>query len=177
MRRELFVHLSFWFSFFVFVALFKHFLNLGSWPFWVGGILGVFLPDIDHLVYVLFMNPQDLTSQRVNFLYGRREIIRMIQLLYETRSERKGLIFHTIFFQVIFLILSFWVITSSMSLFARGLVLSFSLHLFVDQFVDLVEIGNLDNWQGYIPITLNPSQSRIYITIVLLLVGILGFMM
>ena len=133
MRRELFIHFSFWFSFFVLISIFKHYLSLNFWPFWLGGVIGTFLPDIDHLIYVLFLSPQELTSQRIGFLWNKKEYKRMIELLYETRSERRGLVFHTIFFQLIFLVLTFWILSSSASLFGRGLVLSFALHLSVDQ--------------------------------------------
>jgi len=151
MKRELFIHFAFCVSFFILISVFKHYLNLSYWPFWLGGVIGTFLPDIDHLVYVFFLSPQELTSQRVNFLLGRREVKRTIELLYETRSERKNLIFHSIFFQVIFLALTFFIMTSSTSIFAKGLVLSFALHLSVDQIIDLVELKNLDNWKRYLP--------------------------
>jgi hypothetical protein len=113
MRRELFIHLSFWFFFFVVISITKHYLNISYWPFWLGGFIGVLMPDLDHLIYVFFLGPQELTSQRVGFLWEKKEYKRLIDLLYETRSERKGLIFHTIFFQIIFLVLTFWIMTSS----------------------------------------------------------------
>lgn len=177
MRRELFIHLAFWFSFFVFISLFRHFLSLSYWPFWLGGLVGVFLPDIDHLVYVFFLSPQELTSQRLNFLLGRKEVKRAVELLYETRSERRGLIFHTFFFQIIFLILTFWLISSSASLFGRGLVLSFALHLSLDQITDLVDMKNLDNWTKIFPLNLDFRMSEIYSLAGILLVCIMGFLM
>jgi hypothetical protein len=177
MRRELFIHFSFWFFFFVLISLFRHFLNLGDWPFWFGGIVGTFLPDIDHLIYVLFLNPQELTSQRIGFLWNRKEYKRMVELLYETRSERRGLVFHTIFFQVIFLVLTFWIMTSSSSLFGKGLVLSFALHLSIDQLVDLTEMKVLSNWTKDLPINLDLKNSKIYWLAGILLVFAMGILM
>ena len=177
MRRELFIHFAFWFFFFVLISLLRHFLILSYWPFWLGGAIGVFMPDIDHLIYVFLVGPQELTSQRVNFLWGRREYKRLIELLYETRSERRGLIFHTIFFQAIFLILTFWLTSSSASLFGKGLVLSFALHLSVDQLVDLVEMKNLSNWTKFLPINLDLNNSKVYWSIGTLLVFAMGLFM
>jgi len=177
MRRELFIHFSFWFSFFVLISLFKHFFALSYWPFWLGGAIGVLMPDLDHLIYIFFMNPQELTSQRVGFLWNRKEFKRLIELLYETRSERRGLIFHTIFFQAIFLILTFWIMSSSNSLFGKGLVLSFALHLSIDQLVDLTEMKNLSNWLKFLPISLNLRKSEIYWSAGMLLVLVMGFLM
>ena len=177
MRRELFIHLSFWFSFFVLLSLVKHFLSLSYWPFWVGGAIGVFLPDLDHLIYVYFIKPTDLSSQRVNYLVNKRQLWRSIQLLYETRSERRGLIFHTIFFQIIFLVLTFWIMSSSASLFGRGLVLSFALHISIDQLVDLVDMKNLGNWLKFLPVTLDLTKSKIFWAAGILSVSIMGFLM
>jgi len=176
MRRELFLHFAFWFSFFVFVTIVNSLFSWGYWLFWVGGIVGTLLPDVDHLLYV-YLKPQELTSQRINFLLDKREIKRIITLLYETRSERHDLIFHTIFFQLIFLVLTFWMISSSGSLFGKGLVLAFALHLSVDQIVDLTEIKSFDNWFKNLPFRLDLKQSQTYWIISLLIVLIFGLLM
>ena len=177
MRRELFIHFSFWFSFFVVISVVKHFFSLDYWPFWLGGLAGVFMPDLDHLIYVFFLGPQELTSQRVNFLWGRKEYKRLIELLYETRSERRGLIFHTIFFQIIFLVLTFWLMSSSASLFGKGLVLSFALHLSLYQLADLIEMKSLTNWTKFLPISLDFAKSKIYWSVSTLLVVAMGLLM
>jgi len=177
MRRDLFIHLSFWFSFFVLISIFKHYLSLSFWPFWLGGTLGVFLPDLDHLIYVFFLDPQDLTSQRVSFLCQKKEYKRAIELLYETRSERRELAFHTLIFQIIFFILAFWVMSSSASIFGKGLVLSFALHLSVDQLVDLSDMKSLSNWTKSFPFKLDLAKSKIYWLVGTLLVLAMGFLM
>ena len=99
--------LSYWFSFFILITLLKKYFNLSYWPLWLGGMIGTFLPDIDHVIYVMFLKPVELTSQRVNYLVQRQELKRAVELLYDTRSERVGLIFHTVLFQLIFLVLTF----------------------------------------------------------------------
>jgi len=177
MRKEIFVHFAFWFSFFILVSIFKGYSTLGYWPFWVGGIVGTILPDIDHLIYVFFLNPQELTSQRVNFLLQKKEIFRVIALLYETRNERKNLIFHTFLFQAIFLVLTFFIITSSASLLVRGIVLAFSLHLLVDQLADILELKNLSNWGEFFSFERDYGKSIIYFSASILLVCVMGFLM
>jgi len=176
MKRELFLHFAFWFSFFVFVTITGGLMDIRYWLFWVGGIVGTLLPDIDHLLYI-YLKPQELTSQRVNFLLDKREIKRIVTLLYETRSERRDLIFHTIFFQLIFLILTFWMVTSSGSLFGKGMVLAFALHLSIDQIVDLTEMKSFDNWFKNLPFRLNFNQAQTYWVVSLLIVLIIGLLM
>lgn len=177
MKRELFIHFSFWFFFFVFVAVVKHYFALNYWSFWLGGLVGIILPDIDHLIYVYFVKPTDLSSQRINYLVNKKELSRSVELLYETRSERRGLIFHTIFFQLIFFILTFWMLSSSGSYFGRGLVLSFIFHLSVDQLIDLNDIKNLENWFTYLPFKLDFKQSKNYWIISTAVILLLGFAM
>ena len=177
MRRDLFIHFSFWVFFFVLISLFKHFLTLSYWPFWLGGAVGVLMPDLDHLIYVLFMCPQELTSQRISFLWGKKEYRRIMELLYETRSERRGLVFHTIFFQVIFLVLTFWIMSSSASLFGKGLVLSFALHLSVDQLVDIVDMKSLDYWTRSLSLNFDLKKSEIYWLSGMLLISAMAFFM
>jgi len=177
MRREFFIHFAFWFSFFVLVSVFKNFLSLSYWPFWLGGIIGTLIPDIDHLIYVFFLNPQELTSQRVNFLVRKREIFRVITLLNETRSERKNLIFHTFLFQIIFLVFTFFIITSSTSILVYGIVIAFLVHLFVDQLADILDIKSLSNWGSLFSFDLNYNKSILYISASFLLVCIMGFLL
>lgn len=176
MKREFFIHFAFWFSFFVLISVFKNSLSLSYWPFWVGGIIGTVLPDIDHLIYAFFMDPQELTSQRAVYLLRKRNILRMISLLFETRHDRGNLVFHTFISQIFFLVLSFLILSSSSSLLAIGIVLGFSIHLSVDQLADITGIKNLDNWGNLIPFEFRKKYSPLYVFasfIVIFLMGIL----
>ncbi|OGM55894.1 hypothetical protein A3E46_01630 [Candidatus Woesebacteria bacterium RIFCSPHIGHO2_12_FULL_46_16] len=162
MKKEILVHLSFLASFLIFVSLLKGWLSFSYWPFWLGAIVGTILPDIDHLLYVFFLRPQELTSQRVSHMVGKRDLLGSMNLLAETRAERTKLVFHTATFQLIFLVLTFFVLTSSGSLLGRGLVLAFSLHLLVDEAVDFTDMGSLSNWFRNFPASLDLGKQRIY---------------
>lgn len=174
MKRELFIHYTFWFSFFILITLVHKYFNLSYWPFWLGGILGTLLPDIDHLIYVFFLQPQDLTSQRVSSDLQKGDWKKSLNLLYLTRSERMGLIFHTVTFQLIFLVLTFLMMSSSSSLFGKGLVLAFSLHLLIDQIVDLMELETFDNWQKNLPFEVDLDKAKIYWLVMLIVTIIIG---
>lgn len=174
MKKEILIHFSFLILLFALISLIRRYLNLSYWPFWVGGLVGTLLPDLDHLLYVFFLKPEDLTSQRVNYMLGKRDLWGSLNLLAETRSERVKLIFHTSLFQIIFAVLSFWVMTSSGSLFGRGLVLAFLLHLVIDQMVDLRTVGNLFNWFKNFPVTFPQEKERLYWRINILFLLILS---
>ena len=133
MRREIFIRLSFLISVLILVSIVKHWLSLAFWPFWLGGILGLFLPDLDHLVYIFFLGPQELTSQRVVYLIRNRNFRGAVSLLFDTRAERGDLVLHSNFAFVVILIFTFWMLTSSGSLPGVGLVLGMTVHLLVDR--------------------------------------------
>jgi len=176
MKKELITHFTFLIAFFIFISIFRGWFELSYLAFWVGGIIGTILPDIDHLIYVYFLRPQEAISQKVVSLVSKRESLAGIALLAETRSERKHFVFHTFHFNVIFLLLSYLVITSSGSNLGRGIVLAFLLHLLIDQVVDFIETGDLLNWFRQVNIELSAEQKRYYLignTVVLLILGFL----
>lgn len=157
----------------VLVSLLKGWLDLSVWPLWIGGVVGTILPDIDHLLYI-YLNPQELTSQRAVYMAGKGQIMQTFRFLAETRSERKNLIFHTILFQGIFLILTVFILTSSGSIFGRGLVLAFYLHLLVDAYVDWKETGGLENWFKNSPIVIPQDKIATYFMVNIILLAFLA---
>lgn len=177
MKKELTIHLVSFAIYFLAVIVVKQYFSLSYLAFVIGGLLGVFLPDLDHLIYVYITKPLDLTSQRVNYLVNKNEIRRSVELLYETRGERKDLIFHTIFFEAIFFVLMFLVLTSSGSLLGKGLVISFMLHLCVDQFIDLKQTGNIDGWFRNLPFKFDVGQSRLFWVITTGTITLMGLAM
>lgn len=177
MKKELFIHYSFLVSLLIFSSLIKGWVDFSYWPFWIGGLVGNLLPDFDHFIYVYFLKPHELTSQRVGYMMGKKDVSRTFRLLAETRSERTQLIFHSGLFQLIFIVLAFLVVTSSGSLFARGVVLAFFLHLLVDQAVDLVETGSLKNWVGKYGITIKKKQAKTYWLVMLGVLMLFSFVL
>ena len=176
MKKELITHFTFVIAFFIFISLFRGWFELPYLSFWVGGLIGTILPDIDHLIYVYFLRPQEVSSQKIVSLISKRESLAGLTLLSETRAERKHLIFHTFHFNIIFLLMSYLVITSSGSILGSGIVLAFSLHLLIDQIVDFMETGDLANWLRQVNISFLPEQKRYYLignTLVLLFFGFL----
>jgi len=169
MKKEIFIHFAFLISFLIFVSLFKNYFALAYWPLWAGGLVGTILPDVDHFIYILFLKPYELTSRRANSMLEKRSVLQTLELLAETRYERTKIIFHTAAFQLVFVLLSFWVLTSSGSVFGRGLVLAFLLHLVIDQAVDLNQMGSLSNWFKNFPISIEGREKLYWIGNILIL--------
>lgn len=177
MKKELVTHFSFMIALFIFISLYRGWFDLTYLPFWAGGILGTILPDIDHLIYVYFLRPGDETSQKVVSLIGKRETVKSLALMAETRGERKHLIFHTLQFNILFLLFVFLIVTSSGSYLGRGIVLAFSLHLLIDQIIDFMETGSLSNWLRQVNVAFTKGQRRWYLILNVFVLLVFGFLL
>src|SRR3989344_4902708 len=121
-KKKLLAYIVATLVFFAFIILFRRWFDILYWPFVVGGLVGALLPDIDHFIYAYFLYPGELTSQRINYSLNNKHLLSTLEVVYHTEAERRKLIFHTALFHVFFLIFSFLVVSSSSSLFGKGLV-------------------------------------------------------
>lgn len=167
MRKEIINHLIYFAGYFVFLTITNSLYSLSYWPLYVGGLVGLFMPNIDHLLHVFILKPQELTSLRVTALFKNKQIKEAITLLYDTREERKDLMFHTVMYQLIFAVLTFWVVSSSGNLFGRGLVLSYYLTLV---------IFNLKKFVNKELIFGDQDQTRIYFAVQVILLFVFGLL-
>ncbi len=168
MKKEIINTLIFWFSYFIFITIVNSLYSFSYWPLYVGGLFGLLMPNLDHLLHIFVFKPQELTSQRVSQLVQNRNYKEAIMLLNDTKSERKDLIFHTVLFQIIFTVLTFWVVSSSGSLFARGLVLSYYLCLV---------LFNLKKFVNKELIFGDVDQTRIYFAAQAILLFVFGLLL
>ncbi len=177
LKKEITFHLLFLLIFFAITTLIKRwFVSPVFLLFWLGGIFGTFLPNLDHAIYAFFLRPHELTSQRFVAFIKNRKFIEALALMQTTRDERQKLIFHSSLFQIFFVIFAFWVISSSGSLFGRGLVTAFLIHLFVDQAQDFQKRGNIKNWFQGINLNLTKDQEVLYLVSNLLIILVVSFL-
>lgn len=146
MTKQLLIRISFLVSLILLTSILKGWLNVSYWTYWLGFVIGSTLPFLDHILYIYLLRPYELTSQRIKFLVGKKDLRGAVYLLNQTMTERKDLILHKIYFMAIFAILTFWVVTSSGSVLGRGIVLSFFLTMLLDQLMEMQLTGSLDNW-------------------------------
>jgi len=147
----------------VLVTLLRAWFSIDIISMWIGGVVGVMLPDIDSLIYFYYLKPQELTAQRVRSYLKKFELSKAFELLYTTKNERPELLFHSILFQWMFTIFAFYILSSTNNLFGRGLVVGFLLHLLIDQYLDLKAKGSINNWFHNFEFTFTTSQARYYI--------------
>lgn len=174
MKKDLLTHFLFTIAFFLLATIVKDWFKPEFYTFWLGGLVGMILPDVDYFIYIYFLNPQKQISLEASSLIEKRFFLKSWDLLASARAQYSDLIFHSVYFQLIFLAFSFLVVTSS-SLFGRGMVLAFGLHLLVDQVTDQIERGGIKHWFTKLNIVLNEKQERWYLLAQVFILVTLGF--
>lgn len=151
-RNEVYSHLFITFVYFLLVSVLHWKIDLNLLWLWLGALAGTFLLDIDHLIYWFISHPEEEDSRQARVLLKTENFKGLYLLLKRTHEWHDRLIFHTATFQIILLILSFYVLTSGGSFFGSALVLSMNLHLLKDEWFDFLgsrkaELGNWLFWQ------------------------------
>lgn len=151
-RNEVYSHLFITFVYFLLVSVLRWKIDLNLLWLWLGAFLGMFLLDMDHIIYWFVTNPEEEDSRQARALFKTKNYKGMYLLLKRVHETHSHLIFHTAIFQIVLLILSFYVLTSGGSFFGSALVLSMNLHLLKDEWFDFLgsrkaELGNWLFWQ------------------------------
>ncbi len=173
MKKVFATHLVFTIAFFILFTVFRDWLNLAFAPFWWGALLGMILPFSDYLIYIYLLNPKESLSLEAASLLSQRKILKAGDKFISSFSDRKGLLIHNASFQALFLVFAVWMVTSG-NLLGMGLVLAFMLHLILEEVMDLIELGTIDNWFTGFPVNLDKQQKIWFLAgnvIVLLFLG------
>ncbi len=138
---------------------------------WAGGLAGFFLVDLDHWLYLLVAQPQELTSLRVKKLLMEKKYKEAFVLVSFTTGERVKLSLHNALAQIILLVFGFFVLTSTQNLFGSGLVLGISLHLLQEEMRALL-VGQDEQLRQKLwwPVKINitDDQQRYFVIVMLL---------
>lgn len=174
MKKELIIHFSFMIAFVAGASVVRNWTTFAYWPVWAGAILGTILPDIDNLIHTLFLSSQGVAGDLRSTPF-RQKFTKSLGLMYAPREENSEPIFHSAQFQLVFLVFAFLLVTSSSSLFGIGLVLAFMLHLVIDQAVDYMEKGNINQWFKEFPLDLDSHKKLLYLGANGLMLLVFGF--
>lgn len=105
----------------------------------IGSLLGVSLIDLDHLIYIFFIAPEEDNSVRVRALFKGGASGEAVRLMAETHYGRTKLSLHNAGAILILGIMSFWILSSSVSWIGKGMVTGMFLHLLKDHLEGLLE--------------------------------------
>lgn len=114
--------------------------SLGDIWLGVGWILGYFASELDQIFYATVCNPHELSCQRVQSEIAKRDWKNAWRMLQDSKSERSKLPIHNIVTGLVLGVLGVWLVTSSLSLLASGLVIALGIKLFLDFVLDKNQI-------------------------------------
>lgn len=111
------------------------FLSLAHWSLgfrllglWVGAVLGWLFPYFERLLYVYYVRPHEQLSVQVKHLLASRRIVEVFRLV-ALRGQEQRLIGRSVVFLLLWVPLSLFVVTSTNSFVATGMVLGLGLQL------------------------------------------------
>jgi hypothetical protein len=113
---------------------------------WVGSGLGWFLLDVDHLIDVFWLRPKDNNNQTIREAVRSGNWEQVWKGLLKFSSERKTLVLHSVLFELMVVVMSVYVLTSSSGLLPRGLLLGLWGRMINDQMRELLGSGQMKSW-------------------------------
>jgi len=148
-------------------------LSLFDLIFWLAGALaGAHFLKIDQLFYIFFSNPEDQLCLQAKWLIKEKKFAQCWDLL-SSKVEEQKLASRSILFQLAWVILAFFTLTSTLGVFGKTLVMAIGLHLLLDQWEDVLEGQNLDwlFWQLKKKLTLKKQKCFLW-----LMTGLFSFL-
>lgn len=123
---------------------------------------------VERLLYVYYSRPHEQLSEQVKQLMRIRRYWDGLRLLHARRAEQSRLIVRSVVFMAVWVPMAIFVITSTGSMLASGLVMSIGLHLLYDVLLDIGNVGRLKSWLFW------PIQREITDAEVKAVVGVYG---
>lgn len=115
--------------------------------FWVGGVVGLGLLNLDRWIYVYVERPHEQLSQQVQGLVRKQRWQDAAETLLVRRNEQYNLAFRNGVFAVVFLPVLFFIFTSTAGLFGKGIAAGVMLHFLYDAWRDqLTKPKHLNSW-------------------------------
>jgi len=119
--------------------------NYLAWSTWelvvgwlVGGFVGYWLLSLDRLVDVYVTHPETQLAHYIRYYIQKGNYRWAWQTLGQRKGEQTRLTFHSALFQVVWLVLAVFAITSTSALFGKGVVMGLGLHLLLNEWRDYI---------------------------------------
>ena len=129
-----------------YLLLVSFFLLGFSFSFCIGGLLGMNILDLDHLLYVFTHLKEESCQKFVRRWHEKKYKEAIFHIVGSHKKYNRKLLHNAIFATALAVFAVFSVLISHDSLFQVGLVLSVFLHLLKDIIGDLKNMAHLKEW-------------------------------
>ena len=143
------------------------FLQFVLWDFvwWFSGaVLGGYFIKLDQLFYVYFTQAEAPFSLEIKSLLKQKQKNKAWNLLRQRVGEQR-LAFRSALFQVVWIVLAFFTLTSTASVFGKTLVMAIGFHLLIDEWEAILAGQSIAwlFWQIKRPITPKEQKGFLWI--------------
>jgi hypothetical protein len=146
----------------VIITILRWQLKFEMFLFWLGGFFGLLLYNLDHVVYLLWQSPEEPTALKFKQLISKRRFNQSLDLLSVTCQERKQLMAHSVIFQGALVVLTFFALSSTASLFGKGMAIGLFLYSLINQGLKLAREEGLGDWFWQLGIRLSSTGEAFY---------------
>ncbi|PIS08772.1 hypothetical protein COT75_04795 [Candidatus Beckwithbacteria bacterium CG10_big_fil_rev_8_21_14_0_10_34_10] len=139
--------------------------SLFEFIFWFSGIfLGVHFLKFDQFFHAYFTQPDKPLSLEVKALVQQKKIGQAWDLLSLREGEQK-LAFRSFFFQIAWVGLAIFTLTSTSSLFGKTLLMAIGLRLLLEEWEDILQKKDISwlFWQIGKPVSLKEQKKYLYL--------------
>lgn len=130
-KRFVSTHLPIILGYVLFVTLIRFQIDINTVWLALGVTVGVYLLFLDRIVYT-FAYPQEQLSQHFTWLWRSKRYVEAFALLDARREEQQRLTFRSALFMLMWIPLALFALTSTPSLFGKGVVMGLMLHIIYD---------------------------------------------
>lgn len=132
--------------YFILVSVLRWRWHLDLVSLWIGGAVGFNFVYLDRFMHILLINPQEHLSEHVHHLMRQGRYRDTLRLLADRGDEQRHLLTKSILFIAIWVPLTIFVLSSTSSMFASGMVMAIALRLLLDIAQDWHNQPKLSAW-------------------------------
>ena len=161
--------------------LFHHTPYYNYFHLFFGLFFGAFFIDIDHILYWFIINPNKEESRLAKIIIKKKDFSNLIKLLESTHKSHLSLLFHHSTTQIVLILISLFLFSSSNNIFAISFLLATNIHLSIDQIHILlkphkIDLINLQKWLfARLPFQLPIKYLKHYVYLFLFINIVLSF--
>lgn len=140
------------------------------WLFLIGNLIAVGLLMADKLIYAWWLFPYEQTSIQIQYWMRRRDVSALMGLLVSKNDSQTKLLLKSAGFALVWFFLTIYVLTSTGSVVALGILMGLGLNLsdaIVSDWKDLDKLGKWFGWQIKRPLGKTEVKVAALVTVLL----------
>lgn len=108
----------------------------------IGGVIGWVLPWLDKIAYIYILHPEVQLAQYVQYQVKQKQFKSAFEVLNKRGGELDKLTTRSAMFQVIWVVLAVFTLTSVSGLFGKALVMALGLRILVEEWREYLKDKN-----------------------------------